>query len=67
MTSDKVFRGNLKKYRFDKGMTQHQLAKESGVGRGTIAQMENYYHRKFLELKRICEALEVSSTDLLGF
>ena len=67
MALEKELRKNLKTARFNKGMTQENLAKEAGVKRSFIANIENYGHPKYLELKRICDALDVSATELLGF
>jgi DNA-binding XRE family transcriptional regulator len=59
---------NLAKIRVAKGLTQPELAKLSGVHRSVIANIETHTHNfSLLKLKKLCNALNVSSTDILGF
>lgn len=56
----------LKRIRLDRGMTQTQLAEESGVSQGAIAKIEKNMHGLTLSVfMKLLNAMEVSSSSLL--
>ena len=58
----------LKKIRKQKGMTQKELAEKSGLPQSQICRYEKDILSPTLNtFEWICDALEVSATELLGF
>ena len=57
----------LKQIRRDRGMTQDELAKASGVTRQTIIRIENERCKEIgvKTLLMLCDALNCSITDLI--
>jgi transcriptional regulator with XRE-family HTH domain len=60
--------GRLKEHRDRRGLTQMELAKISGVGRATIARLENDpNHGAYIgTVRRLARALKVKPSDLEG-
>ena len=58
----------IKELRLKKGITQEKLAKESGVNRTTVNQLENGEEVNVTAktLKKIAECLEVEVKDIFG-
>lgn len=58
---------NIKRLRKDKGLTQKELAKLSGVSVPTLQRYENENKGlNFEKIKKIADALEVTTSQLLG-
>lgn len=59
----------VKQIRTERGMTQEDLAFESGLTKKTISSIENNHHdnSKLSTIKALARALEVSTTELLSF
>ncbi|WP_195572469.1 helix-turn-helix domain-containing protein [Paenibacillus sp. 1001270B_150601_E10] len=56
----------LRKFRREKKLTTTQLSKQSGVTQSTISEIENNNRSPQLDtLEKICQALEISMTELL--
>lgn len=56
----------LRKLRREKKLTTTQLSKQSGVTQSTISEIENNNRSPQLDtLEKICQALEISMTELL--
>lgn len=58
---------NLKQIRKEKGLTQAELAKRTGISRATISRLENGTQKDLMvgNLNRIAEALECKVSDLI--
>lgn len=62
------FPKRLKKIRKSKGLTQKELADKIGINKSYVSRYEKGEHLPSLVIfEWICQALEVSSKDLLGF
>lgn len=58
---------NIKKARIKKGLTQKDFANLIGKAPNTITQIESEIGtKKYLQLKEICQALNVSADEILG-
>lgn len=58
---------NLKRLREQKGMTQGQFATYCGLYPIQISQYERGITPSIMTLEILCEALDVTATELLGF
>lgn len=58
---------NLKQIRKEKGLTQAELAKRTGISRATICRLENGTQKDLMvgNLNRIAEALDCKVSDLI--
>ena len=64
---NRAFAAALRRLREGRGMTQEDLAYESGVGRVAIAQMETGRRLPSLAtLFRLAEGLRMEASDLVG-
>jgi DNA-binding Xre family transcriptional regulator len=52
-------------YRLQRGITQKQLAELSGVGRPTIARLENAGETRISTVARLAAALKIKPADLM--
>jgi DNA-binding Xre family transcriptional regulator len=52
-------------WRMQRGVTQLQLAERSGVGRATIARLENNGEARLSTVGRLAAALEIKPPDLM--
>ena len=59
---------NLKRYRTASGLSQEQLAQNSGVTYSTLIKIESGFNTnpKVMNLIRLAKTLDVSVSDLLG-
>lgn len=56
----------LKAKRYDKGITQEQLASRLGVGQGIVSKIETHERRlDVIELREICLALGISFPEFV--
>ncbi len=61
----KVFGGNVRKYRNEKGISQEKLAELSGLHRTYISDVERFQRSIALEnIQRLADALEVETYKL---
>lgn len=58
---------NLKEIRINKGLSQEELSKMSGIGRSTISEIENDRHSNttIYVLCSLCKVLEITPNDLI--
>ena len=62
-----IFPDNLKKIREDKGLSQTELAKKSGLQPSTVSHFETGRRApSFDNLKRLADTLEVTTDFLVG-
>ncbi len=63
--SDKIIH-SLHKARLDKDIRQYKLAKDLGMGKSTISQIENLKQRPYLfTMLMIADYLEVDLSDII--
>ncbi len=61
----KVFGGNVRKYRNEKGISQEKLAELSGLHRTYISDVERFQRSIALEnIQRLADALEIETYKL---
>ncbi len=61
----RVFGGNVRKYRNEKGISQEKLAELSGLHRTYISDVERFQRSIALEnIQRLADALEVETYKL---
>lgn len=67
MAQRKIFAGRLGKLRNDKGLSQQQLANETGINRETIARYETYKRiPSFEHLTKFADFFQTTTDYLLG-
>ena len=61
-----VFAANLRRLRHERGLTQHDLAEKSGVGRIYIWQLEHCIYSASLKIiQKLATALDIEPAELL--
>lgn len=64
-----TFGQRLKRIRKEKGLSQTELAKITGISNSTISAYEHDYisEPKVACVEWLCKALDITATELLGF